>query len=97
MIFYTQFKCRTAYPRICQELQGIELDKWVAAEGYPYQEYILLKIENVDLEPILLLKMTCPSTGHLHALRVPPQVRSALEAISWVNWGIAPGDFAVQT
>jgi len=85
------------YPRICQELQATELDTW--------QEYTLLKIDNnIDIEPIYLLKMTCPSTGHVHALRVPPKVRSssrasltAKEAISWVNWGIDPGDFAVQT
>lgn len=92
------------YPRICQELQAIELDTW--------QEYSLLKIDNdVDIEPIYLLKMTCPSTGHIHALRVPPQLQSsslaqppkgrasltAKEAISWVNWGIDPEDFAVQT
>ncbi|NQE34462.1 DUF6745 domain-containing protein [Microcoleus asticus] len=78
------------YPRICQELQATELDTW--------QEYILLKIENnIDLEPIYLLKMTCPSTGHLHVLRVPPEVRSAKEAISWVNWGIDPEEFQVQT
>ncbi|MEG4023441.1 hypothetical protein QT996_11640 [Microcoleus sp. S13C4] len=50
-----------------------------------------------SLEPIYLLKMTCPSTGHLHALRVPPKVRSAKEAISWVNWGIDPEEFQVQT
>lgn len=85
------------YRRICQELQATELDSW--------QEYTLLKIENnIDIEPIYLLKMTCPSTGHLHALRVPPQVRSssratltAKEAISWVNWGIDPEEFQVQT
>ena len=85
------------YPRICQELQATELDTW--------QEYTLLKIENnIDIEPIYLLKMTCPSTGHLHALRVPPKVRSssratltAKEAISWVNWGIDPEEFQVQT
>ncbi|WP_333153015.1 DUF6745 domain-containing protein [Microcoleus sp. B9-D4] len=85
------------YPRICQELQATELDTW--------QEYTLLKIENnIDIEPIYLLKMTCPSTGHLHALRVPPKVRSssrasltAKEAISWVNWGIYPEEFQVQT
>ncbi|MEG4089399.1 DUF6745 domain-containing protein [Microcoleus sp. Pol12B4] len=85
------------YPRICQELQATELDTW--------QEYTLLKIDNnIDIEPIYLLKMTCPSTGHLHALRVPPKVRSssrasltAKEAISWVNWGIDPEEFQVQT
>jgi internalin A len=78
------------YDRICQELQAIELDSW--------QEYTLLKIESdVDLEPIYLLKMTCPSTGYIHALRVPPDMKSAREAISWVNWGITPDEFSVQT
>ncbi|MEG4939675.1 DUF6745 domain-containing protein [Microcoleus sp. F4-D5] len=78
------------YRRICQELQATKLDTW--------QEYTLLKIENnIDLEPIYLLKMTCPSTGHVHVLRVQPKVRSAKEAISWVNWGIDPEEFQVQT
>ncbi|AFZ07936.1 hypothetical protein Osc7112_3572 [Oscillatoria nigro-viridis PCC 7112] len=93
------------YRRICQELPATELDKWVATGGYPYQEYTLLKIENnIDIEPIYLLKMTCPSTGQVHVLRVPPKVRSssrasltAKEAISWVNWGIDPEKFQVQT
>ncbi|MCC5630017.1 hypothetical protein LC613_19030 [Nostoc sphaeroides CHAB 2801] len=78
------------YARICQELQAIELDTW--------QEYTLLKIDaDVDQEPIYLLKMTCPSTGFIHALRVPPNMNSAREAISWVNWGVDPEEFAVQT
>ncbi|MBD3563194.1 hypothetical protein H6S82_30800, partial [Planktothrix sp. FACHB-1355] len=78
------------YSRICQELQAIELDSW--------QEYTLLKIDsNVDIEPIYLLKMTCPSTGFIHALRVPPNVESAREAITWVNGGIDPEEFSLQT
>jgi hypothetical protein len=78
------------YARIIQELGANELDS--------YQEYTLLKIDNeVDIEPIYLLKMTCPSTKYIHALRVPPDVVSAREAIAWVNWGIDPEDFAVQT
>lgn len=78
------------YSRICQELQATELDYW--------REYTLLRIENeVDIEPIYLLKMTCPSTGYIHAMRVPPTVRSAREAISWVNWGTDPEEFSVQT
>jgi hypothetical protein len=77
------------YERICQELQATELDSW--------QEYTLLIIEYVDIEPIYLLKMTCPSTGFIHALRVPPDIQSAREAIRWVNWGINPEEFAVQT
>jgi len=78
------------YARICQELQAIELDNW--------QEYTLLKIDNdVDEEPIYLLKMTCPSTSFTHALRVPPERQSAHEAICWVNWGIEPEEFGIQT
>ncbi len=78
------------YERICQELQASELDNW--------QEYALLKINaDVDEEEIYLLKMACPSTGHIHVLRVPPTIQSAREAISWVNWGVDPEDFSVQT
>jgi hypothetical protein len=78
------------YDRIARELTAIELDTW--------QEYTLLKIDtNVDVETIYLLKMTCPSTGFIHALRVPPDINSAREAIRWTNWGVDPEDFSVQT
>jgi len=93
------------YARICEELEARELDCW--------QEYTLLRINaDIDgfdsddfegdrdapkKEDIYLLKMTCPSTGFIHALRVPPDVRSAQEAIRWVNWDIDPEEFSVQT
>ena len=87
---------RIGYDRICQQLQAVELDSW--------QEYTLLSIDFDDdfddegnSKPIYLLKMTCPSTGHIHALRVPPEVESAKEAIRWVNWDIDPEEFSVQT
>jgi hypothetical protein len=81
------------YARICQELQATELDSWA--------EYTLLRIDKMidmwELQPNYLLKMTCPSTGFIHAMRVPPNMRSAREAIRWVNWGIDPEEFSVQT
>ena len=79
------------YDRIVCELQSRTLDSW--------EEYTLLRIaDNIDIrEPTVLLKMTCPSTGHIHALRVPPHMRSAREAIRWVNGGIDPEEFSVQT
>ena len=78
------------YDRICQELQAIELDSW--------REYTLLKIAaEVDVEPIHLLKMTCPSTAHIHVLRVPPDLNSARDAIRWTNWDVDPEAFAVET
>ena len=78
------------YTRIIQQLQATELDS--------YQEYTLLKIDNnIHIEPIYLLKMTCPSTEFIYVLRVPPDVKSAREAIRWVNWGVDADEFAVQT
>jgi internalin A len=77
------------YDRICQELSAEQIDSW--------QEYTLLKIDHPRDEPIYLLKMTCPSTGFIHALRVPPNLTSAREAIRWVNGGIDPEEFSVQT
>jgi internalin A len=77
------------YDRLIQELSAKQIDSW--------QEYALLQIDNADVEPICLLKMTCPSTGFIHALRVPPNLASAREAIGWVNWDIDPEEFSVQT
>jgi hypothetical protein len=78
------------YGRVSQELHTIDLDNW--------HEYTLLEIDaELDEEPILLLKMTCPSTGFIHVTRVPPHVESAREAIQWVNWDIDPEEFAFQT
>ena len=84
------------YDRLCQELSAKQIDSW--------QEYALLQIDDADdiddaydVEPICLLKMTCPSTGFIHALRVPPDLTSAREAIRWVNWDIDPEEFSVQT
>jgi hypothetical protein len=58
----------------------------------------LLKIDaDADIEPIVLLKMACPSTGYIHVLRVPPDLESARQAIAWVNWGIDPEEFEIQT
>ncbi|WP_373539707.1 hypothetical protein [Chamaesiphon sp.] len=56
-----------------------------------------LRGEPIDREPMVLLKMTCPSTAHIHILRVPPEMTSAEAAIKWVNHGIHPDKFSVQT
>ena len=78
------------YEKILAELQAINLDNW--------REYSLFKIEQeLDIEPIVLLKMTCPSTNNIHVLRVPPDMNSAREAIKWVNWGIDAEEFSLET
>lgn len=41
---------------------------------------LLIKIDTLapdDVEPFYLLKVTCPSTGHIHAICVRPDIRSA--------------------
>jgi Leucine-rich repeat (LRR) protein len=97
------------YDRLCQDLEATAIDTWreytllkidrVAAilEDIHADLPIEAKIVVVDREPMLLLKMTCPSTGHIHILRVPPEMTSAEAAITWVNHGIHPDRFAVQT
>jgi hypothetical protein len=87
------------YGRVCQELNARTIDTW--------REYTLLWIElptlihannrQVTEEPIFLLKMTCPSTKHIHALRVPPNIGSARTAAKWVNWDIDPERFIIET
>jgi hypothetical protein len=87
------------YGRVCQELNARTIDTW--------REYTLLWIElptlihannrQVTEEPIFLLKMTCPSTKHIHALRVPPNIGSARTAAKWVNWDIDPEGFIIET
>lgn len=78
------------YSRICQELDAVLLDTW--------REYTLLRIDQpIDVEPVFLLKMTCPSTHSIHATRVPPHLSTAREAIRWMNWDIDPEDFGVET
>jgi len=77
------------YEKIATELKTVELDGW--------REYSLFKITQSGDEDILLLKMTCPSTSHLHVLRVPPDISLAREAVRWVNWGIDPEEFILET
>ncbi len=96
---------QVGYEKICEDLNADKLDTW--------REYILLKIdllkidgieavyededEQIEREPMVLLKMTCPTTQHIHILRVPPEMTSAEEAITWVNHGIHPDKFTIQT
>jgi leucine-rich repeat protein SHOC2 len=88
------------YEQICDELNAKAIDVW--------REYTLLKINDLERsydwrrrrnisEPMVLLKMTCPSTQHIHVLRVPPDMTRAEAAITWVNHGIHPDNFASQT
>ena len=81
------------YDKIASELQAEAIDSW--------REYKILRfnniIDDIDGEPICLLKMNCPSTNFIHALRIPPDFTSAREAIRWINWGIDPEDMIMES
>lgn len=78
------------YTRIMEELDAIEIDS--------YNEYSLIEvINNIDIELIHLLEMTCLSKEKIHVLCVPLNLESAREAIEWVNRDVAPEKFAIQT
>jgi leucine-rich repeat protein SHOC2 len=97
---------QVGYEKICAELNAVTLDNWreytllKIDEVDPIYERTYEEHEDyeiIDRQPMVLLKMTCPSTAHIHILRVPPEMESAEAAITWVNQGIHPDDFAVQT
>lgn len=80
------------WPKILSDLHGELVDGW--------NEYELYRIQPKDRlmrEPFLLLKMRCPSSGSDYVLCVPPNMKTASEAITWVNRNIAPTDFIKQT
>jgi hypothetical protein len=96
------------YARICQELQATDLDSWqkytllrieADIDGFELADSEDDLVDDIvaEKEPVHLLKMTCPSTGFIHAMRVPPDITCAREAIRWVNWGIDPEEFSIQT
>jgi hypothetical protein len=78
------------YQRMCDSLPTIELDRW--------QEYILVQIDHkqfmpshdlylppVNFEPIVLLKRIGSATGQVDVARVPSDIKSASEAVNWIN------------
>ena len=89
------------YDRIIADLNGEVIDTWTQprTENMPdnwINKYEILRFHDIDIEPVQLLKMVCPSTGHIHSVRIPPRITKAREAIKWVNHGIDPTDFEVQ-
>jgi leucine-rich repeat protein SHOC2 len=98
---------RVGYEKICEELKTVTIDTWReftllkidgAKKFYdPDGEPIFSERYTIDSESIVLLKMICPSTAHIHILRVPPKIVSAEAAITWVHHGIHPDEFTVQT
>ncbi len=71
---------RLGYETFLQQVGGLIRDRDRDAGG----ERQLVYIPFEDDEPLMVLKVTCPSTGHIHILRVPPYMRSCHQAAAWI-------------
>ena len=75
--------------KLLQKLNAKKLDCW--------REYELYRLENIDIEPVHILKMSCPSTEIIYSLRVPPEITKAYEATTWCNNNHKPDEFMIET
>lgn len=67
------------YSYIISKLKGKIIHKEII-KGMPYE---LIAIENIDVETVVVLKMTCPSTGVFYCERVPPTMEKCKDALAW--------------
>ncbi len=80
---------RLGYETFVQQVGGLVRDRDRDAGG----ERQLICIAFDDDEPLMVLKVICPSTGHLHILRVPPYMRSCHQAAAWIAGFANPDDY----
>lgn len=80
---------RLGYETFLQQVGGMIRDRDVDAGG----ERQLICVPFEDDEPLMILKVICPSTGHLHVLRVPPYLRTCHQAAAWVAGFDNPDDY----
>ena len=73
---------RRAYLRLLG--YGSFLQKLGGASIHKDGDYELIKVNiPANFQPMLLLKVLCPSTGVYYTLRVPPNMRICKEAVAW--------------
>lgn len=80
---------RIGYELFLQQVGGVIRDRDTDAGG----ERQLICIAFEDDEPLLLLKVICPSTGHLHVLRVPPYMDTCDQSAAWIAGFDNPDDY----
>jgi hypothetical protein len=79
------------YERIMEALGG----ELIHAE----RDMELREIRGIDVEPVRLLKVVCPSTARTYVLRVPPYIDQCEPARRWTfgDYGIEPIDIIMET
>ncbi|MDF5707899.1 MAG: hypothetical protein PUP90_09540 [Nostoc sp. S4] len=80
---------RLGYETFLQQVGGLVRHRDRDAGG----ERQLICIPFEDDEPFMVLKVTCPSTGHIHILRVPPYMQSCHQAAAWIAGFDNPNDY----
>jgi hypothetical protein len=80
---------RLGYETFLQQVGGLIRDHDRDAGG----ERQLVCVPFEDDEPLMLLKVVCPSTGHTHVLRVPPDLRTCHQAAAWIAGFNNPDDY----
>ena len=85
-----EFIKKVGYTRILKDLDAKLVDSW--------REYTLYVIDKkVDVEPIHLVKMTCPSTRQIYVTRVSPKATTARLGATEINNGVDPQRFIAES
>jgi hypothetical protein len=71
---------RIGYETFLEQVGGLVRDK----DTDPGGERQLVQVPFEDDEPLVVLKVTCPSTGRIYVLRVPPYMRTCKQAAAWM-------------
>ncbi len=80
---------RLGYETFLQQVGGLVRDRDQDAGG----ERQLIYVPFEDDESLMVLKVICPSTGHIHILRVPPYMRNCHQAAAWIAGFDNPNDY----
>ncbi|QLE57864.1 DUF6745 domain-containing protein [Nostoc sp. TCL26-01] len=80
---------RLGYEKFLQQVGGLIRDRDRDVGG----ERQLVYIPFEDDEALMVLRVTCPSTGHTHILRVPPYMQSCHQAAAWVAGFTNPDEY----
>ncbi len=80
---------RLGYETFLHQVGGVIRDRDTDAGG----DRQLICIAFDDDEALMLLKVICPSTGHLHVLRVPPYMDTCHQSAAWIAGFDRPDDY----
>ncbi len=81
---------RIGFDRFVAEAEPKVLD----TDTDPGGERRLLRVELEDDEPLVVVAVSCPSTGGRYVLRVPPKTKTCRQAIAWTAGFDNPADYA---